>query len=212
MADHQLPPALAGDERFAILCELLQEELDDLDLRPMLVYLVDIVPPHVLPHLADQFHVMGLEGWRYASDDSERRVLIKRASELHRFKGTPWAIEQVLETLNLNGNVTEWFEYGGRPYRFKVDINLFTRGLNQDTYEALLDLINEYKNKRSRLESLTVSLVTRTPVPVIAAAILSGETTTLYPLHIEGVTQTDATYIACGLVTTETTTLYPLEA
>lgn len=211
MAD-QLPPALAGDERFAILCELLQEEFDNLDLSPMLVYLVDVVPPQVLPHLADQFHVMGLEGWRYARNEQEQRELIKRAIELHRYKGTPWAIEQVLVTLNLSGRVSEWFEYGGTPYRFRVDIELTDRGIDETTYDALVDLIREYKNKRSRLDALTVALSNRSPVPVIAAAILSGEVTTIYPLQLDGVEQAGPVFIGTGLSTIEITTIYPLEA
>jgi len=211
MAD-QLPPVLAGDERFAILCELLQEEFDNLDLSPMLVYLVDVVPPQVLPHLADQFHVMGLEGWRYARNEQEQRELIKRAIELHRYKGTPWAIEQVLVTLNLSGRVSEWFEYGGTPYRFRVDIELTDRGIDETTYDALVDLIREYKNKRSRLDALTVALSNRSPVPVIAAAILGGEVTTIYPLQLDGVEQAGPLFIGCGLSTIEITTIYPLEA
>lgn len=211
MAKPSLPPALAGDERFAILCELLQEEFDNLDLTPMLVYLIDIVPSRVLPHLADQFHVMGLEGWRYARNDQERRALIKRASELHQFKGTPWAVEQVLETLNLHGKVSEWFEYGGLPYHFRIDITLSTRGLDGDTFEALVELINEYKNKRSRLQALTVTLMTEAPI-LIASALLSGENTTIYPLQIPGIAQTASTFYTASLVTTETTTIYPLEA
>jgi phage tail P2-like protein len=211
MAD-QLPPALAGDERFAILCELLQEEFDSLDLSPMLVYLVDVVPAQVLPHLAEQFHVMGLEGWRYARDDQEQRGLIKRAIELHRYKGTPWAIEQVLVTLNLSGRVSEWYEYGGTPYRFRVDIELTDRGIDEATYDALVDLIREYKNKRSRLDALTVALSNRSPVPVIAAAILGGEVTTIYPLQLDGVEQAGPVFIGSGLSTIEITTIYPLEA
>lgn len=211
MAKPSLPPALAGDERFAILCELLQEEFDNLDLTPMLVYLIDIVPSRVLPHLADQFHVMGLEGWRYARNDQERRALIKRASELHQFKGTPWAVEQVLETLNLHGKVTEWFEYGGRPYHFRVDIRLSARGLDGDTFDALVALINEYKNKRSRLEALTVTLQSEAPVFVVSA-LMSGENTTIYPLQISGIENFSQQFLAAGLVTTEITTIYPLEA
>ncbi|SEE19558.1 phage tail protein I [Pseudomonas anguilliseptica] len=211
MAD-QLPPALAGDERFAVLCELLQEEFDNLDLSPMLVYLVDVVPPQVLPHLADQFHVMGLEGWRYARDDQEQRELIKRAIELHRYKGTPWAIEQVLVTLNLIGRVSEWYEYGGSPYRFRVDIELTDRGIDEATYDALVDLIREYKNKRSRLDALTVALTNRSQVPVIAAALIGGEFTTIYPLQLDGVEQASPVFIGAGLATIEITTIYPLEA
>lgn len=212
MADLQLPPALASDERFTLLCELLQEEMASLDINAMLVYLIDVVPAQVLPYLADQFHVSGLEGWRFARTVQERRSLIKRAVELHRFKGTGWAVEQVLVTLGLEGRVLEWFEYGGEPYYFRVDVDLVERGIDDATYEALNTLILEYKNKRSRLDSLKVSLTNRSAVPVIAAAILSGEHTTIYPLQLDGIEQTNPVFIGAGLHSIERTVIYPLEA
>ena len=78
MADFQLPPALAGDERFAALCELLQGAYDDLDLSAMLVYLVDQVKPAVLSHLAEQFSLTDELSWSLASTDATRRGLVKR--------------------------------------------------------------------------------------------------------------------------------------
>lgn len=176
MAD-QLPPALAGDERFAILCELLQEEFDDLDLSPMLVYLVDVVPPQVLPHLADQFHVMSLEGWHYARNEQEQRELIKRAIELHRYKGTPWAIEQALLTvLGVTAEVVEWFQYQGRPYRFQLHIERTgsVSRLDDLTFDSLFKLVREYKNARSRLERVTLSQKLRQPISLATATRLAS--------------------------------------
>jgi phage tail P2-like protein len=106
-----LPPPLAGDERFQALGQLAAR-ISDIDLSTLLVYLVDTVNASALPNLAEQLHILG-EGWQFARDDDERRRLLKRAIELHRYKGTRWAIQQVLETLALSGQISEWFEYGG---------------------------------------------------------------------------------------------------
>lgn len=122
MADFQLPPALAGDERFAALCELLQGAYDDLDLSAMLVYLVDQVKPAVLSHLAEQFSLTDELSWSLASTDATRRGLVKRSIELHRYKGTPWAIKQalaaigypVLELVEQAEYHREWVSAGGR--------------------------------------------------------------------------------------------------
>lgn len=122
MADFQLPPALAGDERFAALCELLQGAYDDLDLSAMLVYLVDQVKPAVLSHLAEQFSLTDELSWSLASTDATRRGLVKRSIELHRYKGTPWAIKQalaaigypVLELVEQAEYHREWVAAGGR--------------------------------------------------------------------------------------------------
>ncbi|MDU9392157.1 phage tail protein [Pseudomonas sp. zfem002] len=105
MAEQQLPSALAGDERFSLLAELLAESMSDLDLNAMLVYLVDLVKPRVLPFLADQFSLLDETAWLLAESSDARRNLIKSAAELHRYKGTPWAIREVIRLLGF-GEVT----------------------------------------------------------------------------------------------------------
>lgn len=207
--DLLLPPALAGDPRMQAMGAVAQR-LSHLDLQPLMVYLVDTVPATVLPHLAEQFHLLG-EGWQFARNEEERRKLIKRAIELHRHKGTKWAVQQVLETLSLSGQIMEWFEYGGAPFHFRIDVDLSDRGIDEATYDTLVQLVNEYKNVRSHLEALTLALTVRSPVPVIAAALLCGELITVYPLQLDVVEQSDAIFIACGLHTIETMTIYPLE-
>lgn len=105
MTDQPLPPALAGDERFSLLCELLNQALADLDLNVMLVYLIDLVKPSLLPNLADQFSLLDEAAWGLAESEEAKRNLIKNASELHRFKGTPWAIREIIRLLGF-GEVT----------------------------------------------------------------------------------------------------------
>lgn len=105
LVNHQLPPALAGDERFVQLYELLDENLADIDLNAMLVYLVDLVKPNLLPVLADQFSMLDEAAWLLAESTDARRNLIKSAAELHRYKGTPWAIREVIRLLGF-GEVT----------------------------------------------------------------------------------------------------------
>lgn len=208
MADAlQLPPVLAGDERFQTLGKLAAR-ISDIDRSPVLVYLVDQVNASALPHLAEQLHLLG-EGWQFARDDDERRKLLKRAVELHRYKGTPWAIQQVLETLALSGQISEWFQYGGQPYHFKINVDLSTRGIDEATFDALVALITEYKNVRSHLELLSLSLVNRSPVPSIAAATLGGEVATVYPYRLTGLNQNSALQLGIAHWSVETVTVYP---
>ncbi|UZE21864.1 phage tail protein [Pseudomonas sp. B21-056] len=105
MADQPLPPALAGDERFALLCELLNEKLEGVDVNAMLVYLIDLLKPHLLPYLADQFSLLDEAAWALAESADAKRDLIKNSAQLHRYKGTPWAIREVIRLLGF-GEVT----------------------------------------------------------------------------------------------------------
>lgn len=119
MAEQQLPPALASDERFALLCELLKETFDSLDINAMLVYLVDLVKPQLLPVLADQFSLIDEAAWLLAESEDAKRNLIKSSAELHRFKGTPWAIREVIRLLGFGEVVIQ-------------------EGLNNQTYDGAI--------------------------------------------------------------------------
>jgi phage tail P2-like protein len=134
----------------------LFSRFQDLDTDALLVYLIDSVDESALVHLADQFHIMGNEGWLQAKTEAEKREIIKKAVELHRYKGTKYALIKVLNSLNINGDVEEWFEYGGDPYHFKIDIFLQNYTYNEKVFESLKKMIDEYKNVRSVLEEISI--------------------------------------------------------
>ncbi|HBN7403487.1 TPA: phage tail protein I [Escherichia coli] len=90
----QLPPPLEGDISLRTLGRLAGR-LDNIDLSVLMVFLVDIVDSSALPWLGEQFSLSG-DGWELAELDDVRRMLIKAAIELHRYKGTPWSIREVI--------------------------------------------------------------------------------------------------------------------
>jgi phage tail P2-like protein len=109
----------------------------------------EIEDESLLDLLGWQFHI---EGYDQAQTIQEKRNLIKHAIELHRFKGTPYAIKKVFQALNLEAELSEWFDYNGDPYRFKVLVKTIIP--DEDTYLRLIELINEYKNVRSWLDAI----------------------------------------------------------
>lgn len=92
-----LPPPLAGDERFQVLGQLAAR-ISEMDLSSLLVYMVDTVNASALRALAEQFSLIG-DGWELAESDEARRRLLHGAITLHRYKGTPWAIREVIRRL-----------------------------------------------------------------------------------------------------------------
>ena len=88
----QLPPPLEGDISLRTLGRLAGR-LDNIDLSVLMVFLVDIVDSSALPWLGEQFSLSG-DGWELAESDDVRRMLIKAAIELHRYKGTPCSIRE----------------------------------------------------------------------------------------------------------------------
>lgn len=105
MAD-LVPGVLAGDVRQLALASL-SNRLSALDASKLMVYLIDLVGTDLLPILAEQFHVLGHEGWKAADTDSAQRELIKSAIEMHRRKGTPWALKQSLLPLGFNAEIID---------------------------------------------------------------------------------------------------------
>jgi phage tail P2-like protein len=123
MTDRLAPDVIALDARFGPLAEATQR-IEQLPLDGLLTYLVDNVPAAFLAELARQFHVMGLEGWRFAATDAARRALIGKAIVLHARKGTPYAIKTALAMAGIEAGLSEWWQQqpAGQPYTFTADI------------------------------------------------------------------------------------------
>ena len=166
-----LPISIAGDEKFQAIADACDAELEKVYENaeiPAILSRIDQLPEPVLDLLAWQFHI---EGWELASSIDEKRALIKSAIELHRYKGTKWAIKKVLEVLNLSGDIKEWFEYGGEPYCFRITTDISERKY-VDT-PKLLELINSYKNVRSWVEALIVTLAAAGKVDAAVASAVA---------------------------------------
>lgn len=106
----------------------------------------DICDEKYLPFLAYAFKV---DFWDENLDEQSKRNLIKQSLLLHRHKGTIWAVEQVLFVLNVKADVSEWFEFGGEPYYFKIKIDIWQQFPNINQLANLVDL---YKNVRSKYQ------------------------------------------------------------
>ena len=180
--DTLLPPVIATDENMQVLATVAAR-LQQQNVNLVAVYDIDNAAPEVLPYLAEQWNMLGVKGWQFCRNDGERRAWLKNAYDLNRYKGTPWAIEEVLRVFNAGGTVKEWFEYEGQPYHFKVDVELYDRGLSETEYDATQALISVYKNVRSVLDGITLSLTGRMPL-TMAAICHSGELTTIYPQQV----------------------------
>lgn len=188
MADQLLPPPLAHDERFQALAELAGR-LNDLDLTPLLVYLVDLVDTSALPYLAEQFAVMGDGGWNLAESDDARRALIKGAIELHRYKGTPWSIREVIRRLGFgevviqegripkrrDGSVSRNGNYvHGDPNAWAEYIVTMKQPITRDQGDLLWRTIERYAPARCRLVALDYTAV---PIRHNGQAVRNGQYT-----------------------------------
>jgi Phage tail protein (Tail_P2_I) len=84
-------------------------------LRPIMVYDFDRAETSALPHLAEQFNVLGDLGWELADTEDKKRDYLKEAIALKRLKGTPFAIREIFRLLQL-GEVVIQEGRGGKLY------------------------------------------------------------------------------------------------
>jgi phage tail P2-like protein len=174
--DKRLIPDGIRDERAERLLALL-DAWDEIPLERALVYRVSEAGPDALRQLAWQFHVMGVEGWGLAITRDQRERLVSRAMELHRYKGTPWAVRRALEALGLDAEIVEWFQAGADdldPYEFGLRATIsepIEPGvlLNADTADRLRPTIDAFKSARSHLA--WIAFAVRLQVPVDAPAV-----------------------------------------
>lgn len=101
-----LPPLLLPDPASQAWAEA-SARLQELDLAPLLVYLVDQAPAALLPLLADQFRTPPVL-WALADTEVERRQLVKRSLAINKKKGTPWAIREAIKACGFtDAQITE---------------------------------------------------------------------------------------------------------
>ena len=98
MANLQYPAIIEKDGKFTALADL-SKRLNSLDKSQIITGFVDLVPSRFLALLAEKWSVTGHDGWLLAESDEAKRKLIKRAVELHRYKGTPWAMREIIRQL-----------------------------------------------------------------------------------------------------------------
>lgn len=133
--------------------DMLNAQRLDFDLTP-----VDInpltCPSQLLPYLAAM--------WRVVIDqlsEQEQRNLISNALEIHRYKGTVYAVQKGLASLLLDSEITPWFktEPVGEAHTFNVDIFVYDKAVTVALINAIRNKIDSGKALSTRY-SLTMNL------------------------------------------------------
>lgn len=152
-----IPNFLTKDEDISALIKVLDVELHNISLeikKNIILSKVDELDENVLDLLASQFDVDYY--YRLGTTIEKKRELIKKSITWHKHKGTKKVLEDMLKTIYTKKfNITEWFEYGGEPYYFRVE--LLETILTKEDYINLVDVLNHLKNVRSKLEYITKS-------------------------------------------------------
>lgn len=114
---------------------LIYQSLNSLQDTPFAHQLMD--------ELAWQFHC---DYYDPNADIKTKRAVVKQSIKIHQKKGTPQAVIDLMETAFPSTTyLYEWFQYGGKPYHFKI----LTSSLNEVSLDKFFKALNTVKNARS---------------------------------------------------------------
>jgi len=149
-----LPDVLRNDKNMLALATAIANELSILSEETALATIyanINTLPEHVLDVLATDFKV---DWWSYDYTLEEKRRTLLDSWYVHRHLGTASAVERALSAIYEGSEVVEWFEYGGKPYHFKLTIPVSETELEPAKHSTVLRLIDYYKNLRSVLDDV----------------------------------------------------------
>ena len=117
------------------------------------------------------------------------------------------AVRRIITSIFQNGTVSEWFEYGGEPHHFRINISNPNVGPN-DLDEFVRQLRN-VKRLSSWLDSISSKLDIEAAAIGIGHWVHTGDFIRLNPMIIEDVARqiTSTPYTGIGLATIDHVTV-----
>lgn len=100
--------------------------------------------------------IFNISAYQQSLSINAKRELV--GSAFTALKGTKESVQQVISAVHGNAKIKEWFEYGGKPYSFKIDVDITETGAGADTYQRIIKNVNLYKNVRSVLDAVNFDI------------------------------------------------------
>lgn len=149
-----LPPSLQSDPDAIAASQAISghyHRLYQIAPAAMVFSNLDNLPESWLDELANDTHI---DFYDRSLPVESKRNLVRQSIPMHRKKGTPWAVEELVRIVFGEGRVEEWFEYGGEPYHFRVySANHLATPEDAKRFMAALASV---KNLRSVLDDILI--------------------------------------------------------
>jgi phage tail P2-like protein len=169
-----LPDVLRDDDNMRALASAAAAALAALSEKTALANIygrIDALPEAVLDLLAYDFKV---DWWDADYTLEEKRRTLKDSWNVHRRLGTKAAVERAISAVYRDTQVSEWFEYGGEPYHFKLLIDATYERADPVKHRRVLARAEFYKNLRSLLDGIEYTTTPQGSCVSYAAAAAVG--------------------------------------
>lgn len=146
-----IPGWLRDNPDIINICDAIQPELDEIIeiiKNKILFTHLETLDDLTLDYLLVDCNMANSIEIAFINTREDKIRFISNYIKLKKLKGTKAGVLYALEILGLKAEISEWFEYGDKPYWFKVDIfNLDV--VSQERIGLIRSFITEYKNTRS---------------------------------------------------------------
>lgn len=143
--------AALGDVTMEVLAKR-PAEISRLSLYPR----IDELPEELLDILAYDFKV---DWWDPNYSLEEKRRTLKGSWKVHKKLGTKAAVETALRAIYPKTDAEAWFQYGGEPYHFRLQIDLTQEMWAEGKPGRVFELIQYYKSLRDTMDSIQYTMV-----------------------------------------------------
>lgn len=149
-----LPAVLQQDENMRAIASSIadilagrMQEIAAAELYPR----IEELPEDLLDLIAYDFKI---DWWDADYTLEEKRAILKDSWRVHRMLGTTAAVVTAISAIYPDTQVSEWWQYNGDPYHFKLLIDATYQGVDPAMHARVLSKVNYYKNLRSVLDEV----------------------------------------------------------
>lgn len=168
MNDHDLtaenflavfPVALQGDQSSAALAKVTARllarrpaEIDRIRIYPD----IDRLDEKLLDTLAYDYKV---DWWDPDYGLTEKRRTLKGSWRVHKKLGTRFAVRTALQAVFPKSDAEPWFLYEGKPYHFRLNIDLTEEKYSANKPGRAMELVRFYQSLRDRMDVIQYTMV-----------------------------------------------------
>ena len=171
------PSAVALAEAMADLLARRPDEIEQLRIYPV----IDRLDARLLDILAYDFKV---DWWDADYSLEEKRRTLKNSWRVHKLLGTKAAVEMAISAIYPRTTVLEWWEYGGEPYHFRLDINITNDSIDSVKQRRVLERLEYYKSLRSHNDGVTYFVEAAPAIAKAVATVAAMQETVHVPLTL----------------------------
>lgn len=148
-----LPPNLQTDETYALAAAIDKQMQKLLKLTAMVQVWSDIdsVDPKYYGLLAACIKAPYYDS---SFDDKTKLAIIKGTLGIYRLAGSRAAIVQLISNIFGRGTFEPWYEYGGKPYHFRITTDA---ELTPDVLSKFAEILEKVKRARSVLDAVSTA-------------------------------------------------------